>query len=112
MKSQSFKPIWNLVKEHDNIGRKRPCMRGGHQMCIDSAAGIIYLLGGWDGHKDLSDLWCFIIATGTWRCISINVEENVKLIILYVPNNFIYLLYFILHRVDRVHGHVIRYVLT
>ncbi|XP_001951423.2 muskelin isoform X1 [Acyrthosiphon pisum] len=76
MKSQSFKPIWNLVKEHDNPGKRRPCMRGGHQMCIDSADGMIYLLGGWDGHKDLSDLWCFTIATSTWRCISINVEEH------------------------------------
>ncbi|XP_060835034.1 muskelin [Rhopalosiphum padi] len=76
MKSQSFKPIWNLVKEHDNAAKKRPCMRGGHQMCIDSATGIIYLLGGWDGHKDLSDLWCFTIATGIWRCISTNVEEH------------------------------------
>ncbi|CAH1724481.1 muskelin [Aphis gossypii] len=76
MKSQSFKPVWSLVKEHGNASKKKPCMRGGHQMCIDSAAGIIYLLGGWDGQKDLSDLWCFTIATGTWRCISVNVEEH------------------------------------
>jgi len=79
MKSQSFKPVWSLVKEHGNASKKKPCMRGGHQMCIDSAAGIIYLLGGWDGQKDLSDLWCFTIATGTWHCISVNVEEHVKL---------------------------------
>jgi len=79
MKSQSFKPVWSLVKEYGNASKKKPCMRGGHQMCIDSAAGIIYLLGGWDGQKDLSDLWCFTIATGTWHCISVNVEEHVKL---------------------------------
>jgi len=53
-------------------------MRGGHQMCIDSSTGVVYLLGGWDGHKDLSDLWSFNIQTGTWHCIASNVEENVK----------------------------------
>lgn len=77
MKSQSFKPIWKLVKEHNNAREKRPCMRGGHQMCIDSAAGIVFLFGGWDGHKDLSDLWSFNIVTATWRCIAPNVEEHV-----------------------------------
>lgn len=83
MKSRSFKPIWKLVNEHDYAVKKRPCMRGGHQMCIDSAAGIVYLLGGWDGHKDLSDLWNFNIATGTWRCIATNVEDHVKFIYFY-----------------------------
>lgn len=83
MKRQSFKPIWKLVKEHDNIAKKRPCMRGGHQMCIDSAAGIVYLLGGWDGHKDLSDLWSFIIKSGTWHCLASNVEENVNFCFLF-----------------------------
>lgn len=77
MKSQSYKPIWNLVKEFDNAGTKRPCMRGGHQMCIDSATGNVYLLGGWNGHKDLSDLWSFNIATGIWHCITTNVEKDV-----------------------------------
>ncbi len=27
-----------------------PSKRGGHQMCMDSRAGVIYLLGGWEGH--------------------------------------------------------------
>lgn len=86
MKSQSFKPIWKLVKEHDNVLEKRPCMRGGHQMCIDSAVGIVFLLGGWDGYKDLSDLWSFNIATATWHCIATNVEEHVILFIF--KNNY------------------------
>ncbi|XP_050538902.1 muskelin isoform X2 [Daktulosphaira vitifoliae] len=75
MERQSFKPIWEMVKEFDYSSKKRPCMRGGHQMCIDSQTSIIYLLGGWNGHKDLSDLWSFNITTGVWRCISNNVEE-------------------------------------
>lgn len=78
MERQSFKPIWEMVKELDYAGKKRPCMRGGHQMCIDSHTSIIYLLGGWDGHKDLSDLWSFNIKTGIWKCISNNVEECVR----------------------------------
>lgn len=96
MKSQSFKPIWKLVKEYDNAGKRRPCMRGGHQMCIDSVTGIVYLLGGWDGHKDLSDLWSFDIATGTWHCIATNVEEHVKLFIFnskYLLQKYVKLLY-------------------
>lgn len=47
-----------------------PCQRGGHQMCIDHANGKIYLLGGWNGSSDLPDFWCFIMASGNWRCIS------------------------------------------
>lgn len=89
MKNQSYKPIWNLVKETYDTTRgflhqKRPCMRGGHQMCIDSDAGIVYLLGGWDGLKDLADLWSFNIATGTWSCIARNVKKHVKFFILFV----------------------------
>lgn len=76
---QSFKPIWQLVQEPNSVGKKRPRMRGGHQMCIDSTTGFVFLFGGWDGRKDLSDLWSFNIATGTWCCIATNVEEQVKL---------------------------------
>ncbi|XP_050432921.1 muskelin isoform X5 [Adelges cooleyi] len=75
MERQSFKPIWKIVQENEHAGKKRPCMRGGHQMCIDSQTGIIYLLGGWDGHKDLSDLWSFNVSTSVWQCIATNVEE-------------------------------------
>lgn len=77
--SQSFKPIWKLVKEYNNENKKRPCMRGGHQMCMDSTNGIVYLLGGWDGYKDLSDLWSFNIAISTWDCVATNVEAQVIL---------------------------------
>ncbi|PLW20625.1 hypothetical protein PCANC_06013 [Puccinia coronata f. sp. avenae] len=36
-----------------------PCPRGGHQMCIDSQRRKIWLFGGFDGLKDLSDFWVY-----------------------------------------------------
>jgi hypothetical protein len=47
-----------------------PCARGGHQMCIDSEYKKIYLFGGWDGKRDLSDFWCFNIRDNRWRRLS------------------------------------------
>jgi len=47
-----------------------PGSRGGHQMVLDSSAQMIYLFGGWDGSKDLSDFWAYNIATAKWRLIS------------------------------------------
>jgi hypothetical protein len=44
-------------------------MRGGHQLCIDSDAGKMYLLSGWSGRQDLPDFWEFEIATSTWTCL-------------------------------------------
>jgi len=44
----------------DRLPSDRPGMRGGHQMCIDTAERRIYLFGGWDGSVDLSDFW-FVI---------------------------------------------------
>ena len=49
-------------------------MRGGHQMCIDSEAGKIYLYGGWEGKADLGDLWVYDIAGNQWTQLSSNTE--------------------------------------
>ncbi len=43
-----------------------PRQRGGHAMCIDQAAGRIYLYGGWDGERSLDDFWMYSIAEGQW----------------------------------------------
>ncbi|KXN67295.1 hypothetical protein CONCODRAFT_10670, partial [Conidiobolus coronatus NRRL 28638] len=53
-----------------------PCMRGGHQMCIDSENGTIYLMGGWDGYRDLGDFWKFNISSQTWTKISSDTSEQ------------------------------------
>ncbi|KAJ3377243.1 Muskelin 1, intracellular mediator containing kelch motif, partial [Entophlyctis sp. JEL0112] len=52
-----YKPEWRFIPNESHS--EKPCMRGGHQMCIDSEEGNIYLFGGWDGQKDLSDFWSF-----------------------------------------------------
>ncbi len=44
-------------------------MRGGHQMAIDVQDGKIYLLGGWDGSKELADFWCFDLNLKQWICL-------------------------------------------
>ncbi|KAI9459094.1 Muskelin N-terminus-domain-containing protein [Russula earlei] len=46
-----------------------PRQRGGHAMCIDEAAGRIYLYGGWDGERTLDDFWVYPIAEGRWRVV-------------------------------------------
>ena len=45
-------------------------MRGGHQMSIDVPNHEIWMYGGWDGEKDLGDLWTFSIQSKMWRCVS------------------------------------------
>ncbi len=46
-----------------------PRQRGGHAMCIDEAAGKIYLYGGWDGERSLDDFWVYSIAEGQWHIV-------------------------------------------
>lgn len=55
----------------------KPSMRGGHQMCLDSEKQLIFLLGGWDGMKDLADFWVYDIAHEQWQIISENVTTDV-----------------------------------
>ncbi|KAI7884593.1 hypothetical protein K492DRAFT_142763 [Lichtheimia hyalospora FSU 10163] len=64
-----WKRIWSTTEDGD-----APCGRGGHQMCIDTEEEKIYLFGGWNGHHDLADLWCYHIREGQWRLISVNTE--------------------------------------
>ncbi len=47
-----------------------PCGRGGHQLCIDADREKIYLFGGWDGKRDLSDFWCYHIRDNRWKLLS------------------------------------------
>ncbi|KAJ3076625.1 Muskelin 1, intracellular mediator containing kelch motif [Podochytrium sp. JEL0797] len=70
----SYKPLWKLLKF--DSAAVTPSMRGGHQMCMDSDAGIFYLLGGWDGQSDLSDFWSFSVATKQWTCISMDTRRE------------------------------------
>jgi hypothetical protein len=46
-------------------------------MCIDVPSGLIYLFGGWDGAKEMSDFWAFDTALGAWKCISPDTRRYV-----------------------------------
>ncbi|KAI8905071.1 Muskelin N-terminus-domain-containing protein [Gorgonomyces haynaldii] len=64
----AYKPIWKKMMFSPET--PTPTMRGGHQMCIDTEDGIIYLFGGWDGKQDLCDFWQYSISKNEWKCIS------------------------------------------
>lgn len=63
--NKEYTPIWERIDLLDN-NQVQPGMRGGHQMCIDPYTSTIYLFGGWDGNKDLNDLWSYDINTQIW----------------------------------------------
>jgi hypothetical protein len=70
-----YRPMWKKILAKD-INGESPCMRGGHQMCIDDDNGLIYLLGGWDGSKDLADFWVYNINEGLWTLISFDTQRQ------------------------------------
>ncbi|RKO92671.1 Muskelin N-terminus-domain-containing protein, partial [Blyttiomyces helicus] len=79
----TYRPVWKRILPSDSVElnpepaeSETPCMRGGHQMCIDSTAGKIYLFGGWDGARDLSDFWCFDETERRWTCISMDTRRQ------------------------------------
>ena len=45
-------------------------------MTIDAENGMVYLLGGWDGKRDLADFWCYSIVHGQWRCLSLDTRSQ------------------------------------
>jgi muskelin len=50
-----------------SFGSVRPGKRGGHQMCLDESLSLIFLFAGWDGTRDLADLWQFDIGANRWQ---------------------------------------------
>ena len=44
-------------------------------MCVDK--DMLYLYGGWDGSKELGDLWQYNISTQQWRCLSLDTAQEV-----------------------------------
>eukprot|EP00002_Diphylleia_rotans_P015236 TRINITY_DN2953_c0_g1_i3.p1 TRINITY_DN2953_c0_g1~~TRINITY_DN2953_c0_g1_i3.p1 ORF type:complete len:659 (-),score=113.86 TRINITY_DN2953_c0_g1_i3:63-2039(-) len=67
---------WTRIHPKAKGPKDYPRMRGGHQMCIDSEDGFIYLFGGWDGQNDLGDFWCYDIKKDDWTLISENTEQD------------------------------------
>lgn len=64
---------WNNLNvkkaELRSLSMHEPCKRGGHQMVIDEQEQAIYVYGGWDGRKDLGDLWKYDIRQHTWELL-------------------------------------------
>lgn len=63
---QPLESVWREVK---STGGDWPSMRGGHQLLFDESAQQLYLHGGWDGVKELGDLWTFSVVEGMWKCL-------------------------------------------
>ncbi|KAL7749767.1 hypothetical protein RI367_004643 [Sorochytrium milnesiophthora] len=70
-----FRPVWRRIHAFDEHGQN-PCMRGGHQLCIDTQGRRIYLFGGWDGMQDLADLWMYEIDRNMWTCLSPDTRSH------------------------------------
>ncbi|GFS06019.1 muskelin [Elysia marginata] len=78
---QEYDSEWTALepinaKRPDSTSDTRPGMRGGHQMCIDVLAETIYMFGGWDGNRDLADLWSYHLPSQTWVCLSQDTEKD------------------------------------
>ncbi|KAG0199227.1 hypothetical protein BGX28_007454 [Mortierella sp. GBA30] len=84
IRTYDYKPIWrrlgpNTARQsvhHHHYSHQAsheeesPRRRGGHQMCIDTKGGYVYLMGGWDGARDLADFWAYHIPSQKWILIS------------------------------------------
>lgn len=71
---------WLLLGQADPQAEEHnatfPGARGGHQMCIDSVNGVVYLFGGWQGKHELSDLWSYDLAMKKWTLLSNDTSVN------------------------------------
>ena len=54
----------------------QPSPRGGHQLVIDSIHQNIYMFGGWDGSRDLSDFWQYNICGNKWTMLSEDAQMD------------------------------------
>jgi hypothetical protein len=45
-------------------------------MCIDLENAVIYLFGGWDGEKELSDFWSYHITDNVWKLLSSDTRKQ------------------------------------
>lgn len=53
-----------------------PSKRGGHQMVWDPRGELLWLFGGWDGERDLGDLWTFSPADHKWTCLQQDTRHH------------------------------------
>lgn len=73
----AYTPLWRRISALATpAAGSTPAMRGGHQMCIDTVDGRIFLFGGWDGTKDLCDFWIYDLKTEDWACVSMDTRRQ------------------------------------
>eukprot|EP01135_Chromosphaera_perkinsii_P004865 Nk52_evm11s301 gene=Nk52_evmTU11s301 len=75
----TYTPVWTRITPVNLDGQassEYPGMRGGHQMCMEASEGKLFLFGGWDGQKDLVDLWMYDIADNRWEKLSDDTREQ------------------------------------
>ncbi|KAK3843362.1 MAG: Muskelin N-terminus-domain-containing protein [Linnemannia gamsii] len=84
IQAYDYKPIWKRLRSNSHRQgvhhhhhshqsshvEDSPRHRGGHQMCIDTKGGYVYLMGGWDGARELADFWAYHIPSQAWILIS------------------------------------------
>lgn len=63
---QDYKHTWRTQLTQSTT---KPGNRGGHQLVADTKKRLVYLYGGWDGYRDLSDLWVFNIENNSWTLL-------------------------------------------
>lgn len=76
---QDYTPKWTPIEplpNGENPSTYQPGMRGGHQMCLDLQTESLYLFGGWDGNRDLSDFWVFSVPSKEWTCLSSDTHKE------------------------------------
>eukprot|EP01134_Creolimax_fragrantissima_P005826 CFRG5826T1 len=79
IKNMGYSPEWKHIVPVDANGSptdSRPGRRGGHVMVMDADKGRIYLMGGWNGKRDYSDLWVFEINTQRWVLLSDDTKQD------------------------------------
>ncbi|XP_017485402.1 PREDICTED: muskelin isoform X1 [Rhagoletis zephyria] len=63
---QDYIHTWRMQHTESST---QPGNRGGHQLVVDTKKRLVYLYGGWDGYRDLSDLWVFDITNNSWTLL-------------------------------------------
>ncbi|KAI9335165.1 Muskelin N-terminus-domain-containing protein [Zopfochytrium polystomum] len=89
--NSAYNPIWKKITFRSgrfldwlvwsslifrSTGVATPCVRGGHQLCIDVERSRIYLFGGWDGETELADFWFYDINSSEWNLISMDTKKD------------------------------------
>ena len=77
LENQSLESTWTELKPR-GAKREWPSMRGAHQLCFEPSSQLLYLHGGWDGTKELGDLWTYSVAEGLWQCLYRDTSKAVS----------------------------------